>query len=125
MRDHLTPAGVLIINVGHIPGSDGLEQVVSATAHAVFPDVVRDPFSQTNSLVLAGRRPLSGAAIGGRIGDLPADLQPLAGAVAGRIEPALTGGSVYTDDRAPVEWLTDLSILRYAVGAPKAGYPGP
>jgi len=24
---------------------------------------------------------------------------------------------VYTDDRAPVEWLTDLSILRYAGGA--------
>jgi hypothetical protein len=26
-------------------------------------------------------------------------------------------GSVYKDDRAPVEWLTDLSILRYATGA--------
>jgi hypothetical protein len=23
---------------------------------------------------------------------------------------------VYTDDKAPVEWLTDLSILRYAIG---------
>jgi hypothetical protein len=28
----------------------------------------------------------------------------------------LPGGAVYTDDRAPVEWLTDLSILRYATG---------
>ncbi len=33
-----------------------------------------------------------------------------------RIAPALGGGAVYTDDKAPVEWLTDLSILRYAVG---------
>ena len=25
-------------------------------------------------------------------------------------------GDLYTDDKAPVEWLTDLSILRYAIG---------
>ena len=37
-------------------------------------------------------------------------------AAAGRLAPALRGGPVYTDDRAPVEWLTDLSILRYAGG---------
>ena len=47
---------------------------------------------------------------------LPPPLQGLAGTVAGRLGPALRGGSVYTDDRAPVEWLTDLSLLRYATG---------
>ena len=31
--------------------------------------------------------------------------------------PPLRGGQVYTDDLAPVEWLTDLSIIRYATGA--------
>jgi hypothetical protein len=36
--------------------------------------------------------------------------------VQDRIGPALRGGTVYTDDLAPVEWLTDLSILRYAAG---------
>jgi hypothetical protein len=40
----------------------------------------------------------------------------VAAEVAGRLFPALPGGTVYTDDRAPVEWLTDLSILQYAVG---------
>jgi hypothetical protein len=25
-------------------------------------------------------------------------------------------GTVYTDDLAPVKWLTDLSIIRYAAG---------
>ena len=30
--------------------------------------------------------------------------------------PALPGGEVYTDDRAPVEWLIDRSILGYAAG---------
>ena len=33
---------------------------------------------------------------------------------AARIEPRLPGGDVYTDDRAPVEWQIDRSILGYA-----------
>ena len=36
--------------------------------------------------------------------------------VAARMGPALRGRAVYTDDKAPVEWLTDLSILQYAIG---------
>jgi hypothetical protein len=35
---------------------------------------------------------------------------------ASRLGPALPGGEVYTDDRAPVEWLVDRSILGYAAG---------
>ena len=35
---------------------------------------------------------------------------------AGRVEPALRGGEVYTDDRAPVEWLIDASIVQEAAG---------
>ena len=42
----------------------------------------------------------------------PPDLQPLAARTApGACEPALRGGSVFTDDRAPVEWLIDASIV--------------
>jgi hypothetical protein len=44
-------------------------------------------------------------------------LRPLAGIVEPRLGAALSGGSVFTDDRAPVEWLTDLSILDYATGS--------
>ena len=35
---------------------------------------------------------------------------------AARIGPRLPGGAVYTDDKAPVEWLIDRSILGYAEG---------
>ena len=34
---------------------------------------------------------------------VPSDLEPLAGTVAARMAPALRGGAVYTDDRAPVD----------------------
>ena len=116
VRRHLSPGGSLIVNVGHLPDSDALEKVVSATLRSVFPYQRRDPLSTTNSLVIASSEPLSGPRILARHARLPLDLQGLDASVAGRLEPALAGGPVFTDDRAPVEWLTDLSILRYAAG---------
>ncbi len=115
-RAHLRPGGVLIVNVGHIPGSNALEQVVTATLRAAFPDVVRDRVSNANSLVIASAGPLSKArmARAGRL--LPPALRNLAARVAARLGASLRGGTVYTDDRAPVEWLTDLSLVQYAAG---------
>jgi spermidine synthase len=112
-RAHLRPGGALIVNVGHIPGSDALEKVVTATVRAVFGHVERDVVSNGNSLIVASDRPVSPAAMPARV---PPALRTLAQQVQARVGPALTGGSVYTDDRAPVEWLTDLSILHYATG---------
>ena len=117
VRAHLDPGGVVIVNVGHIPGSDALEKVVSATLHSEFAVVVRDVVSMDNTLVVASAGSVAGARILAARGSLPPELSSLATAVGGRLGPALRGGAVYTDDRAPVEWLTDLSILRYATGS--------
>jgi spermidine synthase len=117
VRGHLSPGGVFAVNVGHLPGSDALEQVVSATLRAVFPVVVRDRVNADNSLVLASTRPLSGSRMIAAQAHVPAALQGVLASAAGRTGPALRGGTVYSDDLAPVEWLTDLSIIRYAAGA--------
>jgi spermidine synthase len=117
VRAHLNPAGTFIVNVGHLPGSNALEQVVTATLRSVFPYVIRDHFSPDNSLVMASRRPLSGGAVLGAAVHMSPDLEGVMAAVAGRLGPALRGGTVYTDDLSPVEWLTDLSIIRYATGS--------
>jgi spermidine synthase len=116
VRSHLDRGGALIVNVGHVPRSDALEKVVSATLRSVFPTVIRDRVSATNSLVLASAAPLTRARMLAASGSLPPELAALARTVGGRLGPALAGGSVYTDDRAPVEWLTDLSLLSYASG---------
>jgi spermidine synthase len=118
VRQHLLPGGVVIVNVGHVPDSDSLEKVVSATLHASFPVVMRARVSDTNSLVIASATPLSPARITTAASghEFSSDLVPLAGEVAATLGPSLRGGPVYTDDRAPVEWLTDLSIVRYAAG---------
>ncbi len=102
--------------MGHIPGSDALEKVVSATLRAAFPDVVTDHFNADNSLVMASSAPLSGGRMLALSRALAPELGGVAQTVASRLGPPLSGGSVFTDDRAPVEWLTDLSILGYAAG---------
>ncbi len=115
-RAHLQPGGTFIVNVGHLPDSSSLERVVTATLRAVFGHVVRDRVSSENSLLVASTAPLSADSMIAAHPHLPLALQGLLASTAGRIDPTLTGGTVYTDDKAPVEWLTDLSILRYAAG---------
>ncbi len=116
VRDRLAPGGVVIVNAGHPEGQDDLEMVLTATMRAAFPHVVRDPIEQTNTLIVGSESPLSAATLRRAAPQLPAALRKTAREAAYRIEPPLEGGRVYTDDRAPVEWLIDKSIVDYAAG---------
>jgi hypothetical protein len=83
---------------------------------SVFPTMLRDPMDSTNSLIL-GSAALAGAArLRAAAPALPRDVASLGLGVARRLAPGLPGGEVFTDDRAPVEWLIDESIVRYAAG---------
>ncbi|MEK6272149.1 MAG: fused MFS/spermidine synthase [Actinomycetota bacterium] len=114
VRDRLAPGGVVLVNVGHPEGNDDLETVIGRTMSAVFPNVLRDPFDDSNTLLVASEGATSAGRLHAAISTLPASLQRLAETEAARVGPRLPGGSVYTDDRAPVEWLVDRSILGYA-----------
>jgi spermidine synthase len=114
VQDHLAPGGVVIINVGHPEGQDKLEKVLSATLGDVFGYVMRYPIEPTNTLLVAGDRPLSAARLRAMTPSLPEELRPVALQAASRVAAPLKGGTVYTDDDAPVEWLIDSSIVDYA-----------
>jgi len=116
VHERLAPGGVLVVNAGHPQGQDELEQVLTASIGAAFPHVVRDPIEDTNTLIVASARPLSAARLRRALPSLPAGLRSTARASAARIAPPLEGGRVYTDDKAPVEWLIDKSIVNYAAG---------
>jgi hypothetical protein len=107
---------VVVINVGHPSGDSTLERALSATLGAAFPHVIRDPVEPTNTLLVASARDGSGRALASRSAGLPPDLRALGGTAAGRLGAPLSGGEVLTDDRAPVEWLIDRSIVSYAAG---------
>jgi spermidine synthase len=113
-RDRLAPGGVVIVNAGHPEGNDDLEQVLGRTMAEVFPTVLRDPIEPTNTLLIASEAPISARRLGAEAPELPGELANLARIEASRLGPRLDGGAVYTDDRAPVEWLIDRSILGYA-----------
>jgi spermidine synthase len=115
-RDRLTPSGVIVVNVGHPEGNDDLERVVGRTMAEAFPTVLRDPFDDTNTLLVGADAQASSERLRRATGGLPADLQERAAWAAHRLAPRLSGGEVYTDDRAPVEWLVDRSIIGYASG---------
>jgi predicted membrane-bound spermidine synthase len=71
VRDRLAPGGVLIVNVGHPEGQDGLEKVLSATISEVFPHLMRDPIEDTNTLLVASRAPLSASRLLSAVPGLP------------------------------------------------------
>ena len=65
---------------------------------------------------MASESPLSAERLSDAVPSLPAGLRRTARAAAARLGPPLEGGDVYTDDKAPVEWLIDKSIVDYAAG---------
>ncbi len=115
-RDRLAPGGSIVINVGHPEGNDELEQVLSATMGSAFRFVARDPVNATSTVLIGSQTRPTSDRLRAAAPRLPAPLRPLAFGEAARLEPGLRGGRVYTDDKAPVEWLIDKSIVEYAAG---------
>jgi hypothetical protein len=102
----------VIVNVGHPRGSDTLENALAATMGRVFTHVARDRIVPTNTMLIGSDARISRGTMVSA--SLPSDLVPVAREQD--VEPAPPGGEVFTDDRAPVEWLIDTSIVRYAAG---------
>ena len=115
-RDRLAPGGAVIINVGHPEGSERLEQVLTATMGAAFPHVTRDAVTDTNTLLMGSTAAPSSERLERTAARMPPELRAVARKDADRLAPGLRGGEVYTDDKAPVEWLVDKSIIDYAEG---------
>jgi hypothetical protein len=81
----------------------------------VFPTVLRDPAEDTNTLLIGTfAKDASAEKLQAAIPSLPGEIRPRAWEASLRIGPTLEGGTVYTDDKAPVEWLIDSSIVEFA-----------
>lgn len=114
IRDHLADQGVVMINVGKTPGDSAVADAIATTMRDVYPSVYSFNTGQFNELIVATKGPSSAGDLMSRAGRMP----PQVAELAARISPGLTevhpGGTVLTDDRAPVEWLTDQMIIDYA-----------
>ena len=114
VRDRLAPGGVVIVNVGHPEGSTELEKVVGPDDGRGLPRGAPRSDRGREHAHDRGRQRV-GRRISARWpGACRASFRRSPATQAARLGPPLEGGEVYTDDRAPVEWLIDRSILGYA-----------
>ncbi|MDX6408621.1 MAG: hypothetical protein QOE13_1692 [Gaiellaceae bacterium] len=110
-RRHLRPGGILALNIAKVPKDDRLTRAVDTTLLAVFPQVWRWPALRFNDLVLALDRPAPRSVLIGRASKARGRLRLLLRSFRQDLAAARPLGRVLTDDRAPVEWLTDRMLL--------------
>lgn len=126
--DRLSPTGVIAVNVGRAPDDRRLIEAVATTMAAVFPSVhAVDVPGSLNTLLIGTRTPTSFDNLTAHLAELPADAPPLLReallAAAGN-EVVLAGeGPLLTDDRAPVETISDSIVLRYLLDTGPSGLP--
>ncbi|HSF61125.1 MAG TPA: fused MFS/spermidine synthase [Gaiellaceae bacterium] len=114
VREHLTPGGIVALNVAAVPDDKRLVRAIGTTLAAELPLVLEWPALRFNTLVLGLTEPLAASDIRRRLGPGPADLKPLRELLARDVRPVEAAGRAWTDDRAPVEWVTDRMIVAYA-----------
>ena len=114
VRERLAPGGIVALNVATVPGDTRLARAIATTAAAELPAVWTWQALRFNQIVVGLERPLTEAEIRERLGAVKGDLAPLTRLVARDLRPAEPSGDPWTDDRAPVEWITDRMIVEYA-----------
>lgn len=118
ISNHLDFNGALVLNVGRVPEDDKLLSSLVATIQTVFPSVhVMDVPGTYNSIVYATVQPTSWENLTENYSALLADgdAHPL---LMEAIRIALdnkrslpSGGMVFTDDKAPIERITNQMVL--------------
>ena len=114
-RSRLAPGGILALNVATVPGDHRLADGIAGTLRTVFPQVLTWQALQLNQLVLGFDRPLPPGRLATAAARTPARIRVLTRLLAAHARPAAPSRDPWTDDRAPVEWVTDRMILHFAV----------
>ncbi|MDX6552999.1 MAG: hypothetical protein QOH74_1487 [Gaiellales bacterium] len=112
-RDRLQDGGMVMANVGRVPGDERLPDAIAGTMATVFPSVYRWSAGRFNEIVVGFESPVSADELRRRLAVAPAGLAAVA-RDANALRPVAKAVDPLTDDEAPVEWLTDQMIVRYA-----------
>jgi predicted membrane-bound spermidine synthase len=120
--NHLTPDGTMAINVGRSLTDRSLINGLYNTICSVFPSAyIVDIPNTFNSIIYATVQPTDSAnlaanyeVLSNQQGINPLLLQVLQVALENsQPSPGLNPSTVYTDDRAPIEWITNRLILDF------------
>ena len=118
VSDHLDTNGVMVLNVGRTPQDEKLLAGLAATIQTVFPSIyVIDVPATYNSMIYATMLPTTAENLEQNLAYLletnapdPTLVQAMKVTIFG-LRPVPNGGQVFTDDKAPIEWLTNQMVL--------------
>jgi spermidine synthase len=110
-RSHLRPGGAIALNVAATPHDRRLSKAIGTTLLTAFPQAWRWRALRFNDVVFALRDPVSRGVLERRARRAPGKVALLLPLFRRRLERVRRSGEPVTDDRAPVEWLTDRMIL--------------
>ncbi len=117
IRSHLSSTGVVALNTAHTTHDYRLVQAFVNTMSKIFPSVyVFDVPGTFNTEIMATVQPTTIRTFRQNLAQFtPSSIM---GQVASEVSPVVTqghsdGGMVFTDDRAPIEQITDQLLLSY------------
>ena len=120
---HLSENGVLTINSASVPGDRRLIDGLATTMASVFPSVhVMDIPGTLNTMIYATRQPTTPENFAANLVALSQDpdthplLLTAMQTTFANLKPGYTTTSVFTDDRAPIEWIVNDMVIRFVLG---------
>jgi spermidine synthase len=120
VETHLTPHGVLAINVGRTATDYRMVEAMASTLSEHFSTVHAINLPDTFNTILIASNQRS-ARVENLVANAQHSEQPwvvqVASLASQNVHPLVGDGPVFTDDRAPVESLTNAIIVRYLLGA--------
>ncbi|MBN1872862.1 MAG: fused MFS/spermidine synthase [Anaerolineae bacterium] len=118
VSSHLTPTGVVAINVGHTPDDWRLVAAMAATMRTVYPSVHVIAVPGTlNALVIATVQTTTSQNLAQNLNELEhPHLKAIARRALENLQTLAPSTLIFTDDCAPVEQLTNDLALRYLLG---------
>jgi len=114
-RKRLTPGGIVALNVSTVPGDDRLARAVAGTLRTEFPQVLTWQALRFNQFIVGMTAPQPRAVLTARLRAAHSDILPITRLFARDLRAAAPTPHPWTDDRAPVEWITDRMIAAYAM----------
>lgn len=120
VKGHLTEEGALAINVGRAPNDRRLIEAIVGTLGEVFPSIyVMDVPDTFNSIIYATIQPTTQENLYLNLYELldqphvhPLLIEALT-VTALNLQPLPESKTVFTDDLAPIEWITNNMVLKF------------